>query len=149
MTAISGNSEDRGPHKSTNQLLGEPMNQRPRPTLEELGELMFQDFLWDSAAELSDGLIALYFDELKKRPALRVSPRLQALRNQLVAVQEGPLNTVQPGKLDIPKAIKDLEGVMRAPIEGVPVEQSIAAVVHRLLTYELEHPAEQTEGETV
>ena len=43
--------------------------------------------------------------------------------------------------------MQGLEEVMRAPSGYMPVEQFIAAVCHRLLSYECERVANQTEGE--
>ena len=123
------------------------MTAMQKHTAEELGAMMLEEFLETPASDLVECLIQVHTNDSPEKRAVNGAPSTKRMRKMLDAVATDHLDTLRPNKLDLPKAMQGLEEVMRAPSGYMPVEQFIAAVCHRLLSYECERVANQTEGE--
>jgi hypothetical protein len=142
MAAISGKNEGAGPHKSTNPQETQVIHKTQRSP-EELGELMLEEFLDESIPDLVEQLLQVHHDQSREWPALSTRPSTVRMREMLGSIAAECFDAFRPHRVDIPKAMKGLEDVMRAPCDVIPVEQYIAAVTHRLLSYELERQVTQ------
>lgn len=114
-------------------------------TPEELGEMMLEELLEESADSLVELMLQTYYEQTQKRQPISVSPAVMRTRKQLGTVAADCLDTYRPESVDIPKALLGLEEVMRAPIGVLTVEVFMAAVAHRLLSIGLEQSVNQTQ----
>jgi hypothetical protein len=120
--------------------------QLTRRTDEDLGESMAEELLELPDEDLVELLLQVHHEETQRRQPLRMRPALARAQNALGSIAADCLDTYRLERVDIPKALKGLEEVMRAPIGVFHVEVFMAAAAHRLLSYALKRNSTQTEG---
>lgn len=124
------------------------MTATKRHTPEELGEMMLEEFLETPTSDLVECLIQVHTDDSPEKRAVNGATSTKRMRKMLDAVAADHLDTLRPNKLNLPAAIEGLADVMRAPCGYMPIEVYLAAVLHRLLSFELDRTTNQTKGET-